>query len=96
MVYLGYNFDTGKIKKLFNEPECVQLSLSDERLEKAKEFLKSVSDFIGRKLGLFRETSSLSKETVGISIMENFVGEDGFPSIEEKQCLHTDYPVDPS
>jgi len=96
MVYLGYNFDTGKIKKLKNELECVQVSLCDERLENAKEFLKSVSDFIGRKLGLFRKASSLSKETVGISIMENFTGEDGFPDIEEKQCLHTDYPVDPS
>jgi hypothetical protein len=96
MVYLGYNFDTGKIKNIEKEPNCVQESLSNERLDKAKKFLKSVGDFIARQLDLFRDTSALSKDTVAISIMENFTGRDGFPATEEKQSLHTDYPVDPS
>ena len=73
MVYLGYNFDTGKIKNIGKEPNCVQDSLSnDERLNKAKEFLKSVENFIATQLDLFCATSALSEDTVAISIMENF------------------------
>ena len=95
MVYLGYNFDTGKIKNIKKKPNCVQESLSIERLDKAKDFLKSVGNFIATKLDLFRATSALSKDTVAISIMENFTGQDGFSTTEEKQSFHTDYPVDP-
>jgi hypothetical protein len=94
---MGYNFNTGTIKNIEKEPNCVQDSLSKERLNKAKEFLKSVENFIATQLDLFRATSALSKDTVAISsIMENFTGRDGFPATEEKQSLHTDYPVDPS
>ena len=96
MVYMGYNFNTGTIKNIEKEPNCVQDSLSKERLNKAKEFLKSVENFIATQLDLFRATSALSKDTVAISIMENFTGQNGFPATEEKQGLHTDYPVDPS
>ena len=53
MVYLGYNFNTGKIKNIKKEQNCVQDSLSNERLNKAKEFLKSVENFIATQLDLF-------------------------------------------
>jgi hypothetical protein len=82
MVYLGYNFNSGKIKNIEKEPNCVQDSLSIERLNKAKEFLKSVENFIATQLDLFRATSALSKDTVAISIMENFTGQNGFPATE--------------
>ena len=56
MVYMGYDFDTGKIKNLRNKPKCVKESLSkEERLDKAKDFLKSVGNFIASKLELFRK-----------------------------------------
>ena len=96
MVYMGYDFDTGKIQNLRNKPKCVKESLSKERLNKAKDFLKSVGNFIATKLELFRKKSFLSKDAVAITIMENFTGQDGFPATEENQSFHTDYPVDPS
>jgi hypothetical protein len=71
-------------------------SLSNLRLNKAKEFLKSLENFIATQLDLFRATLALSKDTVTISIVENFTGQNGLPATEEKQGLHTDYPVDPS
>jgi len=96
MVYMGYDFDTGKIKNLRNKPKCVKESLSKERLDKAKDFLKSVGNFIASKLDLFRKGSFLSKDAVAITLMENFTGQDGFPASEENQSYHTDYAVDPS
>ena len=36
---MGYDFDTGKIKNLLHKkPKCVKESLSNERLDKAKDF----------------------------------------------------------
>lgn len=96
MVYLGYDFDIGKIKNIQKKPICVKESLSNERLDKAKDFLKSVGNFIASKLDLFRKKSFLSKDAVAITIMENFTGQDGFPATEENQSFHTDYTVDPS
>ncbi len=37
-VYLGYDFDIGKIKNIQKKPICVKESLSNERLDKAKVF----------------------------------------------------------
>ena len=98
MVYLGYDFDIGKIKKnIQKKPICVKESLSNERLDKAKGFLKSVGNFIASKLDLFRKGSFLSKDTVAITIMESFTGQDdGYPATEENHSFHTDYTVDPS
>ena len=59
MVYLGYDFDIGKIKNIQKKPICVKELLSNERLEKAKDFLKSVGNFIATKLDLFRKGSFL-------------------------------------
>ena len=38
MVYMGYDFDTGKIKNLHKKPKCEKESLSNERWDKAKDF----------------------------------------------------------
>ena len=97
MVYLGYDFNPGKIINISMEgTQSVQQSLSPERLTEAKNFLESVRDFIANKLKLFGKHSKLSKDTVGISIMENFTGKSGCPQTEEKQAFHTDYPLSPS
>ena len=47
MVYLGYDFDFGKINDIPNEePNSVRESLSPKRIKLAKNFLESVRDFI--------------------------------------------------
>jgi hypothetical protein len=96
MVYLGYDFDPGTLQDISNEAESVQASLSLDRLTKAKDFLQSVKNFIAIKLDLFRKKSELSTNTVGISIMDNYTGEQGFSTTEEKQAFHSDYPPSPS
>jgi hypothetical protein len=46
---------------------------------------------MGKELELFKTPSFLKPETVGVSIMENFTGQRGYPDSEEKQAWHTDY-----
>jgi len=96
MVYLGYDFNPGELRDLTKEASSVQQSLSAQRLTNAKTFLRLVADFIADNLKLCREGSELSKSTVGISVMENFTGKPGFPTTEEKQAFHSDYPPSPS
>jgi len=91
MVYLGYDFNSPVIKNKKDLPISIQETLSKERLEKAKSFLKDARDFIASELGLFRKISALKQENVGISIMENYTGQEGYPDSEEQQAWHTDY-----
>jgi len=96
MVYLGYDFDFGKINDIPNEePTSVRESLSVKQIKLAKNFLESVRDFIAIEVSLFEKHSKLSKNAVGISIMENFTGKLGYPATEEKQAFHMDYPPGP-
>ena len=71
MMYLGYDFSAPipNEKKL---PRDVQSSLSVESMKIAEEFILLVKDFIGKKLELFKEPTSLKPESVAVSIMENF------------------------
>ena len=57
-----------------------------------------MKEFVAYKLKLFEKQSKLklSKDTVGISLMENYTGKLGYPATEEKQAFHTDYPPSPS
>ncbi len=93
MVYLGYDFSfPTTIEDL---PEHIQNSLSTKRLDVAMSFLKDASNFIAEEVDLFGLTGSeLSEKTVGISVMENYTGRDGFPDTEEPQAWHTDYGAD--
>ena len=51
MVYMGYNFNTGTIKNIEKEPNCVQDSLSKERLNKAKRVLEICGEFYRNPTG---------------------------------------------
>jgi hypothetical protein len=77
MVYLGYDFSfPTTIEDL---PEHIQNSLSTKRLDVAMSFLKDASNFIAEEVDLFGLTGSeLSEKTVGLSVMENYTGRDGF------------------
>ena len=75
-------------------PILVKESLSPQRLEVAMAFLKDAGAFISSELNLFRSESALSETAVGISIMENYTGREGFPETEEPQAWHTDYGSD--
>jgi hypothetical protein len=94
MVYLGYNFSRPIIDKMDDLSILVKESLSMQRLTVAMAFLKDVEALIAREFDLFRTESHLSETTVGISIMENYTGQEGFPEIEESQAWHTDYGSD--
>jgi len=94
MVYLGYDFSLPKVEGIDALPILVKESLSKQRLEVAKAFLKEVGAFISSALNLFRAESCLSETAVGISIMENYTGQEGFPETEESQAWHTDYGSD--
>ena len=93
MVYLGYDFSI----PITNDdlPKIVQESLSAQRLDVAMRFLKDASNFIAEEVDVFGLTGSkLSESTIGISVMENYTGRDGFPVTEEPQAWHTDYGAD--
>ena len=90
MMYLGYDF-TDPIPDKENLPSEVQCSLSIASLDKAKEFLISAKEFIAKELDLFSPPSKLKSDKVAMSILENYTGNDGYPSTEEKQAWHTDY-----
>jgi hypothetical protein len=89
-VYLGYDFSLPIIEGIYALSILVKESLSKQRLEVAKAFLKDVGAFIASALNLFRTESCLSETAVGISIMENYTGREGFPETEESQAWHTD------
>ena len=94
MVYLGYDFSLPIIEGIDTLPILVKESLSKKSLEVAKAFLKDVGAFISSALNLFRAESCLSETAVGISIMENYTGQEGFPETEESQAWHSDYGSD--
>ena len=94
MVYLGYNFSLPIIDGMDSLPICIKESLSTQRLAVAMDFLKDVEALIATEFNLFRRESFLSETTVGISIMENYTGREGFPESEESQAWHTDYGSD--
>ena len=94
MVYLGYDFSLPVVDEIDALPISVKESLSEGSLEVAKAFLKDVGAFIASALNLFRAESCLSETAVGISIMENYTGREGFPETEESQAWHTDYGSD--
>ena len=75
-------------------PVLVKESLSTQRLTVAMTFLKDAEALIASELDLFRDESHLSESTVGISVMENYTGREGFPDTEESQAWHTDYASD--
>lgn len=92
MVYFGYDFSFPIMKDDFDSlHSSIKESLSNQRLNKARMFLESVRDYIADIYKFFREDSRLKKETVAISIMENFTGQDGFPNEETSQAWHSDY-----
>ena len=72
MMYLGYDF-SAPIPNKKKLPRDVQSSVSVESMKIAEEFILAVKDFIGKKLELFKEPTSLKPESVAVSIMENFV-----------------------
>ena len=82
MVYLGYEFSLPIIEGIDTLPILVKESLSKKRA------------FISSALNLFRAESCLSETAVGISIMENYTGQEGFPETEESQAWHSDYGSD--
>jgi len=90
MMYLGYNFNAViPNKNILSTTD--QESLSFERMERAKDFLIAVKQFIGKELDFFKAPSQLKSETVAISILENYTGKSGYPRKEEKQAWHSDY-----
>lgn len=90
MMYLGYDF-SAPIPNKKKLPRDVQSSLSVESMKIAEEFILAVKDFIGKKLELFKEPTSLKPKSVAVSIMENFTGQKGYPASEENQAWHSDY-----
>jgi hypothetical protein len=90
MMYLGYDF-SAPIPNKKKLPRDVQSSLSVESMKIAEEFILAVKDFIGSKLELFKEPTSLKPKSVAVSIMENFTGQKGYPASEENQAWHSDY-----
>ena len=93
-MYLGYNFSLPIIDGMDALPILVKESLSTQRLTVAMAFLKDVENLIASEFDLFRSDSHLSENAVGISIMENYTGREGFPETEESQAWHTDYGSD--
>ena len=89
-MYLGYFF-SAPIPNKKKLPRDVQSSLSVESMKIAEEFILAVKDFIGSKLELFKEPTSLKPKSVAVSIMENFTGQKGYPASEENQAWHSDY-----
>jgi hypothetical protein len=94
MVYLGYDFSVPIIEGIDALSILVKESLSKQRLEVAMAFLKDVGALIASEFNLFRIKSNLSETAVGISIMENYTGREGFSETEESQAWHTDYGSD--
>ena len=90
MMYLGYNFDA-IIPNKSNLSISDQDSLSVERMDRAKEFLAAVKEFIACELDFFTSTSQLKPETVAISILENYTGKPNYPQSEHNQAWHCDY-----
>ena len=94
MVYFGYDFSFPIMKDDFDSlHSSIKESLTEDRLNAARKFLESVRDNIARVYLLFRDDSMLKRETVAISIMENFTGKPGFPTDELSQAWHSDYSV---
>jgi hypothetical protein len=90
MMYLGYDF-SAPIPNKTELPSDVQSSLTVKSMKRAEDFVLAVKAFMGKELELFKTPSFLKPETVGVSIMENFTGQRGYPDSEEKQAWHTDY-----
>jgi hypothetical protein len=89
-MYLGYNFDA-IIPNKSNLSIVDQDSFSVERMDRAKEFLAAVKQFIACELDFFSSTSQLKPETVAISILENYTGKPNYPESEQNQAWHCDY-----
>ena len=58
---MGYDFDTGKIKNLHKKLKCVKESLSNERLDKAKDFWNLLEIFLLPNLTYFVKGRSYQK-----------------------------------
>jgi hypothetical protein len=85
MCYLGYNFQFPRFPHSLEK--SIQESLTKERLDEARIFLRHAQDDIANQLNIFCDNSMLSTKTTGVSIMFN-IGDD------EKQDTHSDYSAE--